>query len=84
MEQSLVSTQDWLWFFQVMLPSGPAGVHFGSGQLIQGTQGSLQGSPVTLAGGHEETHLLVLLFLVRRGGGAGCPSFNVPLLDLAL
>lgn len=28
---------------------------------IQGTQGSLQRSPVTLAGGHEETHLLFLL-----------------------
>ena len=52
-----------------MLPSGPARVHFGSRGLMQGTQGSLQGSPVTLAGGHEETHLLVLLFLVRIGWG---------------
>lgn len=83
--QSFVSTCDWLWFFQVMLPSGPAEVHVGSGGLIQDTWGSLQGFSVTLAGaggGHEETSLLVPLFLIMVGR-AGCP-FNSPLPDLAL
>lgn len=49
--RAIVSTQDWLRFFQMMLLSALAGVRFSSGGLIQSMQGSLQVFSAMLARG---------------------------------